>query len=69
MPRHQRRPSILMAFAVVILGFGLGFGAGPAEARLNIEVTGGVEAAQPIAVVPFGVRSAVAQPIRSVLSA
>lgn len=27
----------------------------PAQARLTIEVTGGVEAAQPIAVVPFGV--------------
>lgn len=63
MPRHQRRPSILMAFAVVLFGFGLGFGAGPAQARLNIEVTGGVEAAQPIAVVPFGVSDGLIPPV------
>ncbi|WP_296810032.1 Tol-Pal system beta propeller repeat protein TolB [Thiocapsa sp.] len=63
MPRYQRRPSILMAFAVVLFGFGLGFGAGPAQARLNIEVTGGVEAAQPIAVVPFGVSDGLIPPV------
>ncbi len=63
MPRHQRRPSILMAFAVVLFGFGLGFGAEPAQARLNIEVTGGVEAAQPIAVVPFGVSDGLIPPV------
>ncbi|WP_373510561.1 Tol-Pal system beta propeller repeat protein TolB [Thiocapsa sp.] len=63
MPRHQRRPSILMAFALVLFGFGLGFGAEPAQARLNIEVTGGVEAAQPIAVVPFGVSDGLIPPV------
>ncbi|WP_296697390.1 Tol-Pal system beta propeller repeat protein TolB [Thiocapsa sp. UBA6158] len=63
MPRHQRRTSILMAFAVVLFGFGLGFGAGPVQARLNIEVTGGVEAAQPIAVVPFGVSDGLIPPV------
>jgi TolB protein len=63
MPRHQRRPSIFMAFAVVLFGFGLAFGVGQAQARLNIEVTGGVEAAQPIAVVPFGVSDGLIPPV------
>ncbi|WP_295386222.1 Tol-Pal system beta propeller repeat protein TolB [uncultured Thiodictyon sp.] len=45
--------TIFAALACSALG-ALGLSA-PAQARLTIEVTGGVEAAQPIAVVPFGV--------------
>ena len=42
--------AVLACAALGILGLPT-----PAQARLTIEVTGGVEAAQPIAVVPFGV--------------
>jgi TolB protein len=59
MPRYQRRHSIPLALVLLFLGFG----AGPAQARLNIEVTGGVEAAQPIAVVPFGVDEGLIPPV------
>jgi TolB protein len=54
-----RLPAILTAIAWVLVGLG----AGPAQARLNIEVTGGVEAAQPIAVVPFGVSEGLIPPV------
>lgn len=47
------RPS--WALALLALSLALLFAAGGTQARLTIEVTGGVEAAQPIAVVPFGV--------------
>ena len=47
------RPS--WALALLALPLALLLGAGAVQARLTIEVTGGVEAAQPIAVVPFGV--------------
>ncbi len=40
--------AVLFGAALSVLGL-------PAQARLTIEVTGGVEAAQPIAIVPFGV--------------
>lgn len=43
-PIHLVLPLILLVLGI-----------GQAQARLTIEVTGGVEAAQPIAVVPFGV--------------
>jgi len=59
MPRQQRRTSILVILALVLLGVC----AGPVQARLNIEVTGGVEAAQPIAVVPFGVSDGLIPPV------
>jgi TolB protein len=62
MPRHQRLESIPMTLALVLLVFGLGLGSAPTHARLNIEVTGGVEAAQPIAVVPFGVSDGLIPP-------
>lgn len=39
----------------ILIGLLIGLGSGSAQARLTIEVTGGVEAAQPIAIVPFGV--------------
>ncbi len=39
----------------ILVGLLIGLGTGSAQARLTIEVTGGVEAAQPIAIVPFGV--------------
>jgi len=48
-----RLPTLIAALVGAALGV-LGLTA-PAQARLTIEVTGGVEAAQPIAVVPFGV--------------
>ena len=45
----------LTTLGIVIVCSILGVLSLPAQARLTIEVTGGVEAAQPIAVVPFGV--------------
>ena len=50
-----RAPRSIWSLALLTLSFVLVLGAGRAQARLTIEVTGGVEAAQPIAVVPFGV--------------
>ncbi len=61
MPRHQCLDSIAISLALAF--FGLALGVGPAQARLNIEVTGGVEAAQPIAVVPFGVSDGLIPPV------
>jgi len=45
----------IWSLALLTLPLLLVLGAGRAQARLTIEVTGGVEGAQPIAVVPFGV--------------
>lgn len=59
MSRDRRFPPILATLALAWLALG----AGPAQARLNIEVTGGVEAAQPIAVVPFGVSEGLIPPV------
>jgi TolB protein len=50
-----RATRALRALARLVLPLALLSGAGGAQARLTIEVTGGVEAAQPIAVVAFGV--------------
>jgi TolB protein len=65
MTRHK-----LLLLVVLFLGLA-GTGAGPAWARLTIEVTGGVEGAQPIAVVPFGVAAGLIPPedIAAVISA
>ena len=53
MSKVQRTATFLARSILICLLIGLGTGS--AQARLTIEVTGGVEAAQPIAVVPFGV--------------
>ncbi|MFP4279037.1 MAG: Tol-Pal system beta propeller repeat protein TolB [Halochromatium sp.] len=64
--KQRPRPALVTLFATVLM-----LAIGQAQARLTIEVTGGVEGAQPIAVVPFGNRDG-ARPgvdIASVISA
>ncbi len=56
--RYPRRLSVLL---VSLLS--LWFGSGLAAPRLNIEITGGVEGAQPIAIVPFGVSEGLIPPV------
>lgn len=49
-------------FLLLLLALALG-GLSPVRAELTIEVTGGVEGAQPIAVVPFGAAQGLAPPV------
>ncbi len=55
---NRSRHPLLLVLSTLLL-----WGAGPLEARLNIEITGGIEAAQPIAVVPFGVSEGLIPPV------
>ncbi|MBK1720423.1 Tol-Pal system beta propeller repeat protein TolB [Thiocystis violacea] len=59
MSRHIRLPRLLLALILMLSGVGLVI----AAPRLNIEITGGIEAAQPIAIVPFGVSEGLVPPV------
>ena len=67
MSPRQRPASILHVLILLVLGLLVA----PAHGRLNIEITGGVEAAQPIAVVPFGVSDGLIPPedVAAIISA
>lgn len=57
----SRQPSLQRILLVIVLSVcPIGLAAAP---QLNIEITGGVEAAQPIAVVPFGVSEGLIPPV------
>ncbi|NEX19578.1 Tol-Pal system beta propeller repeat protein TolB [Thiorhodococcus mannitoliphagus] len=66
----SRTPQLLRLLLVAVLSLS-GIGLAVAAPRLNIQITGGVEAAQPIAVVPFGVSEGLIPPvdIASIVSA
>jgi len=61
MSRHTRPLHLLLIFTLVLSLAGLEQVL--ATPRLNIEITGGIEAAQPIAIVPFGTAEGLIPPV------